>query len=398
MPSGRQLHILLVEDNPDHAEMILRCINRAAGNPLDAEHAASLAKGVEALPRREWDAVLLDLQLPDSRGLQTLETMLRHAAGVPVIVLTSLGDEDLATTALQQGAQDYLVKDDFTSEVLARTIRYAIERKRIEGRLKVSLAELAHRAQELEQLNRRLAEQNADLDNFNHMISHDLREPIRHLMLFSQRLRSHATDGLSEKARRDLQLVHAAALRMESSIAGLQTLSQASQRDVRRARVGLDFCLRSALADLELAISERQAVVAFGALPELEADPSLLALLLRNLISNALKYCRGQPVVHITAQQKGKQWVYGVRDAGIGIDPRYADLIFAPFQRLHGREEYGGGSGLGLAICQKIVAGHGGRIWVDSKPGEGAHFLFTLCPEAAPPPRAPDASPSAAFV
>jgi signal transduction histidine kinase len=381
MPSGAQLHILLVEDNPDHAEMILRRMN-GARNRFEAEHAATLADGVEALSRRQWDAVLLDLQLPDSRGLETLDRMVRHAADVPVIVLTSLGDDDLATAALQQGAQDYLVKDNFTSEILTRTIGYSIERKRIEERLKRSHAEVAKHAKELEQLNRRLEEQNADLDQFNHMISHDLREPIRHLMLFSQKLRNSAGEGLPEKAGRDLQLVFAAAQRMENSISGLQTLSQASRGDIRRTPVSLDFCLRAAMADLEESFSERGAVVSFEPLPEVEADATLLTLLLRNLISNALKYCPTQPRIHVTAEHNGAQWVFGVRDNGIGIDPRYADRIFEPFQRLHGREEYGGGSGLGLAICQKIVAGHGGRIAVDSKLGEGAHFRFTLCPEA----------------
>jgi signal transduction histidine kinase len=153
-----------------------------------------------------------------------------------------------------------------------------------------------------------------------------------------------------------------------------------------------DSCLSSALADLEQSISERKAVVSFGALPDVQADAALLTLLLRNLVSNALKYCPGKPEIHITAQQNGAYWVFGVRDNGIGIDSAYADRIFLPFQRLHGRGEYGGGSGLGLAICQKIVAGHGGRIWVDSKPGEGAHFLFTLHPEARQTPVRGDSS------
>jgi len=394
MPSPNHLHILLVEDNPDHAEMILRHVRRSAGAGLQAEHATSLAQGMQALARHTWDAVLLDLQLPDSHGLDTLAGMVGQAAGVPVIVLTSLEDEDLATKALQQGAQDYLVKDAFTSELLSRAVHYAIQRKRIEERLKMSLAALAEHAAELEQLNRRLQEQNDDLDNFNHMISHDLREPIRRLMLFSQRLRGDAGSGLSEKAGRDLQQVQAAAERMESSIAGLQVLSLAGRRDISHDRVSLDFCLHSALQDLEQPISEKEAVISYGSLPEVVGDAALLTLLFRNLISNALKYCVIRPAVHITAEQNGVRWIFGVLDNGIGVDPRYAGSIFAPFQRLHGREEYGGGSGLGLAICQKIVERHGGRIWVVSRLGGGAHFLFTLRPDAGGAPQAGLPSPS----
>ena len=134
----------------------------AAHQPLDAgpdarQHATTLAEGIQALARGSWDAVLLDLQLPDSRGLETLARIVGQAAVLPVIVLTSLGDEELATQALQRGAQDYLVKDDFTTELLNRAVRYAIERKRIEERLRKSLETVTEHALELEQLNRKLA-------------------------------------------------------------------------------------------------------------------------------------------------------------------------------------------------------------------------------------------------
>jgi signal transduction histidine kinase len=216
--------------------------------------------------------------------------------------------------------------------------------------------------------------------------------------LFSQRLRSHAGSELPEKSCHDLQQIYSAADRMESSIAGLQVLSMAGHREISRNRVSLDACLRAALADLEQPISEKEAVVSYGALPEVVGDPALLSLLFRNLVSNAMKYCDTRPSIHLTAQQHGEYWVFGVHDNGIGVDPRYAEHVFAPFQRLHGRQEYGGGTGLGLAICQKIVERHGGRIWVDSEPGQGAHFQFTLFPHEAPRQPATDSSPSAALV
>jgi light-regulated signal transduction histidine kinase (bacteriophytochrome) len=215
------------------------------------------------------------------------------------------------------------------------------------------------------------------------MISHDLREPIRHLLLFSRRLENNGGAGLSERAKRDLQMIHSAAERMGSSISGLQTLSEASRKHIRRLRVSVDSCLRAALEDLAESIHDHQAVITSDALPTVEADAALVTLLFRNLVSNAMKYCTREPLIHVTATQDGARHVLGVRDNGIGIDPRYADRIFAPFQRLHGREEYGGGIGLGLAICQKIVAGHGGSIWVDANPEGGTHFRFTLGPAPA---------------
>jgi light-regulated signal transduction histidine kinase (bacteriophytochrome) len=304
--------------------------------------------------------------------------MVESAQDLPVIVLTSLGDEELATGALQQGAQDYLIKDDFSSELLARAVRYAIERKRIEERLRFSLAKVTEHAMELEALNRELQEKNRDLDEFSHMISHDLQEPVRHLMVFSHRLNDNLDTRLSEKASFDLERIHAAARRMESSIAGLQVLSQADRQKMNRRRVSLESCVNSSLANLEQSVADSNANISIDPLPEVQADPALLALLFQNLISNALKYRRGEPAVRITAQRDGDEWIFGVRDNGIGIDARHATRIFVAFQRLHAREEYGGGSGLGLTICRKVIERHGGRIWVESTPGEGAHFRFTL--------------------
>lgn len=397
MPTADKLRVLLIEDNADHAEMILRHVNRSTRGRVLAEHATTLADGIKALAQGSWDAVLLDLQLPDSRGLDTLARMVAQAAGLPVIVLTSLGDEELATQALQQGAQDYLVKDDFTTELLNRAVRYAIERKRIEERLRKSLESLTGHALELEQLNRKLEEQNRDLDEFNHMVSHDLREPIRHLMVFGQRLREHAGPQLTEKASQDLQTIHGAAQRMETSIAGLQILSQTSRQEMHRASVPLESCLRSAMTDLEEVLAEKQATVSHEPLPSVVADPALLVLLLRHLLSNAVKYCEGRPSVRITAEQAGERWIFGVRDNGIGVDPRYAERIFTAFRRLHPRHEFGGGSGLGLAICRKVVERHGGRIWVESNAGGGSHFRFTLSAEALNEPQNATPDTSRAF-
>jgi signal transduction histidine kinase len=397
MQTADALRVLLIEDNADHAEMILRHVKRSTRGRIFTQHATTLAEGMQALAQGSWDAILLDLLLPDSRGLETLDRVVSRAAELPVIVLTSLGDEALATQALQQGAQDYLVKDDFTTELLNRAVRYAIERKRIEDRLRKSLETLTGHAFELEQLNRRLEEQNRDLDEFNHMVSHDLREPIRHLMVFGQRLREHAGEQLNEKASQDLQTIHGAAQRMENSIAGLQILSQTSRQEMHRASVPLESCVGSAVADLQEMLAEKQATISHDALPQVVADAALLSLLLRHLLANAVKYCEGKPAVRVTAEQAAEHWVFGVRDNGIGVDPRYAERIFTAFRRLHSRHNYGGGSGLGLAICRKVVERHGGRIWVESNAGGGSHFRFTLSAEASSTPQSEAPATAQAF-
>jgi light-regulated signal transduction histidine kinase (bacteriophytochrome) len=150
--------------------------------------------------------------------------------------------------------------------------------------------------------------------------------------------------------------------------------------------VSLEGVLGRALADLQVALEESGAVVTHDPLPAVAADASQMAQLLQNLIGNALKF-RGAaaPRVHVSARRQEGEWRLAVRDNGIGIEPEYAERIFAIFQRLHTRDRYPG-SGIGLAICRKITARHGGRIWVESGPGEGATFCFTLpAPDSVAP-------------
>jgi light-regulated signal transduction histidine kinase (bacteriophytochrome) len=134
----------------------------------------------------------------------------------------------------------------------------------------------------------------------------------------------------------------------------------------------------SVLRDLQQTIAETQAVITADPLPTVRADAVQLGRVFQNLLSNALKFRgTGDPQVHISARQEGKAWVFAVRDNGIGMDPRQAERIFVMFQRLHRREQYPG-TGIGLAICKRVIERHGGRIWVESEPGKGATFFFTL--------------------
>jgi light-regulated signal transduction histidine kinase (bacteriophytochrome) len=131
--------------------------------------------------------------------------------------------------------------------------------------------------------------------------------------------------------------------------------------------------------NLKKAIDEAGAVITYDQLPGVSGDETQLLQLLQNLIGNAIKFRKKdvQPRIHLSAERKGDEWLFGVHDNGIGIEPRFYDRIFAVFQRLHTREEFAG-TGIGLAICRRIVERHGGRIWVESKPGEGSTFYFTL--------------------
>ena len=166
--------------------------------------------------------------------------------------------------------------------------------------------------------------------------------------------------------------------RMRSLINDLLTYSRVGKEEKPSAPTDSRAALDRALANLRVTIAERGAVVVAGQLPMVMGNPPQLTQVFQNLIGNGLKFCKeGQPEVRVSAERQGGEWVFSVSDNGIGIDQQYADRIFLIFQRLHKRDEYEG-TGIGLAICKKIVERHGGRIWVESEPGKGASFRFTL--------------------
>jgi light-regulated signal transduction histidine kinase (bacteriophytochrome) len=165
---------------------------------------------------------------------------------------------------------------------------------------------------------------------------------------------------------------------MQRLINDLLAYSRLGTRGQPFAPVACENVLGQALENLQLAIQDNKAQVTHDPLPEVLADETQLVQLFQNLISNAIKFHgKKKPHVHLSAEENSKEWVFTVRDNGIGIDPQYADRIFIIFQRLNSREKYAG-TGIGLAMCKKIVQRHGGRIWLESKPGQGAAFFFTL--------------------
>jgi chemotaxis family two-component system sensor kinase Cph1 len=166
--------------------------------------------------------------------------------------------------------------------------------------------------------------------------------------------------------------------RMKTLINDLLEYSRVGKRDMALKSTEPQLSLQQALSNLQVTLQDRGARVTWDALPIVKSDPTPLTELFQNLISNALKFHSDQPPqIHVSAQRHGAEWVFSVRDNGIGIDPKQATRIFDVFQRLHTREEYPG-NGIGLAICKRIVERHGGRIWVESQPGQGATFYFTL--------------------
>ena len=238
------------------------------------------------------------------------------------------------------------------------------ERQRAEEKLKLTMADLAR--------------SNKDLEQFAYVASHDLQEPLRMVSSYTQLLARRYAGQLDAAANKYIAYAVDGANRMQRLIEDLLAYSRVGTRAKGFAPVDCAAVLDQALANLKASIEQSGAVVTHDPLPTVVHDKLLLVQLFQNLIGNAIKFhVEAPPRIHVSAEQKGDEWVLAVRDNGIGIDPQYAERIFTIFQRLHTNEEYAG-TGIGLAICKKIVERHGGRIWVESHPGNGSTFCFTI--------------------
>jgi PAS domain S-box-containing protein len=245
--------------------------------------------------------------------------------------------------------------------VIARDVS---ERKRAE-------AELARQARELER-------SNEELEHFAHIASHDLHEPLRMIASYVELLDERYRPLFDDNARKYMSYLREGAVRSQQLLDDLLRYARVGTQGKPFEWTDCNAVLDSVLVNLKVAVEESGVKISRGNLPQLMADPVQLGQLFQNLISNAIKFrASSAPEVRVEAEPKKREWVFSVRDNGIGIDPKYAEKIFVIFQRLHSRRQYPG-SGIGLAICKKIVERHGGNIRVESRPGDGSVFYFTI--------------------
>jgi len=243
-------------------------------------------------------------------------------------------------------------------------------------------AELRGYASQLEQRvqerTTELARSNAELEQFAYVASHDLQEPLRMVASYTKLLEKRYQGRLDADADEFIGYVVDGATRMQQLINSLLDYSRVGTRGRDFAPTSSEKIIQEALANLEVSIEESAAKITCGLLPTVRADALQLNQLFQNLIGNAIRFrSEKPPEIHISAELKDSNWLFSVRDNGIGMESQYFDRIFIIFQRLHTRAEYAG-TGIGLAICKKIVERHGGRIWVESEVGKGSTFFFTL--------------------
>lgn len=297
-----------------------------------------------------------------------------HRDGLERFLETGAGpllNKRIEITALRRDGDEFPVEITITTLRIGDThvfhafLHDITERKRAEKKLTDMAAELAR--------------SNKDLDEFASILSHDLAAPIRSVASHCELLQKGYRQRLGDDADEFLQSALDGAKRMQRLIGDLLTFARVTRQAKARAAVDCERVLRDVLANLQMAIQETQATVTHDPLPTVTADPTQLMQLFQNLIGNAIKYCKDRrPVVHVGAGEENGAWRFSVRDNGIGIQPGQADWIFQMFHRLHADETEFSGTGIGLSTCKRIVERHGGRIWVESEPGTGCTFHFTL--------------------
>jgi PAS domain S-box-containing protein len=265
----------------------------------------------------------------------------------------------------------YIV-DIHAQKVFEETLKDNIELKQTQGQLKEN-------QEILEQYIAELNRSNQELQQFAYVASHDLQEPVRKMLYYSDYLISKYTGSIDPKGLEYLQNMQAASHRMRNLIQDLLVFSQVNKEKTHFDKVDLNNVLEVAQQDLEIAIEEKRAQLHIEPLPVIQGDQRMLCQLFENLITNALKYSKTAeaPVIEITTQQKEGFHIIAVKDNGIGFDDKYLPQMFTLFQRLHDRDSFEG-TGLGLAICRKIVDLHQGEIYAEGKEGEGSTFFVSL--------------------
>ena len=422
MPLG---NILVVDDTAENLRLLSTMLTQSGYTPRCVINGKMALRACNSNPP---DLILLDIMMPEMNGYEVCQHLKLEAKTreIPVIFISAKDEVFDKVNAFAVGGVDYISKPFQFEEVLARieshlslrnlqkqlkeqnvllqeeiTSRLAVEktlqeknlilqqeistRRAVEKALQeqnlVLQQEISNRQRAESALlksNQELARSNAELEQFAYVASHDLQAPLATIASYAQLLEKRYKDQLDSKASKFIDNIVQGCTRMQTLIDDLLEYSRVGRSQKPFQLTDCNHAVEQALANLQGAIRETQAVVTYSELPAVMGDISQLVQLFQNLVGNSIKYRHNAPpVVHIIACKQEKDWLFSVSDNGIGIATQHQARIFQIFQRLHTQKEYSG-TGIGLAICQKIVERHGGYIWVESKPGQGSTFYFTV--------------------
>ena len=377
------IKILLIEDNPGDARLIKEFLGETS-TVFELDWVESLSQGLDHLDGK--NAILLDLTLPDSHGLDTFKKIHSQAPALPIIVLTGNDDETLSSRALQEGAQDYLVKGQVDGQILARSIRYAIERKRIDEALKSEIQK--HKKLEADLIVAKDAAEEAARAKAEFLanMSHELRTPMNSIIGFTSLL---LDDSLTPDQKEFLEGIRSGGEALLTLISDILDFSRIEKEklDLERQPLSLKHCIEESLDMVEVQAAQKGLKLDYSIdedTPDtIIEDQGRLRQVLVNLLSNAVKFTdEGKVSVSVSSEAirgEMRQILFEVKDTGIGIPQDKMDRLFQPFDQLersisHKRD----GIGLGLAISRGLVELMEGVIWAESIPGQGSVFCFTI--------------------
>ena len=356
-------NILLVDDRTDNL-VALEAVLQPLGHNL--VRALSGEEALKHLLEEEFAVILLDVQMPGMDGFQTATEIKQRerTSDVPIIFLTAISrDTEHALRGYSTGAVDYIAKP-FDPDSLRAKVAFFVE-------LHTKNELLKKQAQELER-------SNEELQQFAYVASHDLREPLRVIRGYLDLVREDLGDALTDEIDMYVRGATSAATRMQSLIDDLLTYSRVGSSRPEHVALDLNGVVKKALENLGQAVEDAAAEVQVDDLPWIAGDEGQMCQVFQNLLANAVKFrSEAPPRITISSEREGPRCIIRVADNGIGFDPKESGRVFEIFQRVHGSSEHAG-TGIGLAICKKIVDHHGGRIWVESEPGKGATFSFSL--------------------
>lgn len=374
MDATTLVKILLIEDNPGDARLVEILLEETDFLECQIVNKQSLTEGIEALHKEEYDIVLLDLTLPDSRGFETLERLIKAHPDVNVIVMTGLSDKVLGLNAVKVGAQDFLMKGGFDSDLLAKTLRYAIERKGVLSKLAES-----QRAREVAEESARMKE------NFIASISHEMRTPMNAIYGMSNLL---AQTNLNEEQRSYIDSVKQSSeilLGVINDILEVSTL-QNGKMDFELKDFDLNELMANLVNVMQYKKNEKPLDFILNidpAVPRfIKGDKLRLNQILFNIVGNAVKFTdEGQVKISVELFEH-KADVYRLKfiivDSGIGIPEEKVDTIFETFTRIRTKDRIYEGTGLGLSIVRSLVTQQGGHVWATSKLGEGTTMYVEM--------------------
>jgi two-component system sensor histidine kinase/response regulator len=411
MPESN-IKILIAEDSPTQAQQLQYVLEQQG---YEVRAAANGRLALEMAPEFKPTLIISDVVMPEMDGYELCRGIKADPSlhDVPVILVTTMSDPQDVIRGLECGADNFFLKP-YDEDYLISRVKYVLvnrEMRKVEqagmgveiyfhgqrhfitaDRLQIlnllmstyeaaiqRNKELNQSQEELRLLNTRLDNANKELESFSYSVSHDLRAPLRHIDGYLGLLEKHVNGTLDDKSKGFLKIISDSAKQMGRLIDDLLSFSQMNRAEMMRREVDMEHLVQETIRGLQSEIGGRQIHWNIGRLPAVPADIAMMRQVMVNLLSNAVKYTRTRVTaeIEVGVQAAGDEFIYFVRDNGVGFDMQYVDKLFGVFQRLHRAEDFEG-TGIGLANVRRIIARHKGRTWAEAKLDHGAVFYFSL--------------------